>query len=299
MSKLQSHEHVEMIPMDQIVVLNPRARNQRHHREIVENIRAIGLKRPITVSRHNLPDGSSRYHLVCGQGRLEAFQLLKQKEIPAFVMDASEDDCLIMSLVENVARRQHRAIDLMREIGELRARGRSDVQIAEQIGVTASWVNMIGGLLDKGEERLLAAVETGLIPLSMATDIARGTEAEVREMLLDAYEQGFRGKKLSSLRRLLEQRLKRRKTIDTPPPGVKAKRRKLTVQELRRIYEREAEKQRLMAKKAAFTHERLVFATEALKELSADRKFAELLRTEGLHSMPKVLKDRIAEARTS
>ena len=42
---------IEMIPISRITVLNPRARNKRQHREIVNNIEAIGLKRPITVSR--------------------------------------------------------------------------------------------------------------------------------------------------------------------------------------------------------------------------------------------------------
>jgi ParB family chromosome partitioning protein len=69
---------------------------------------------------------------------------------------------------------------------------------------------------------------------------------------------------------------------------------KLTVSELRRIYEREGEKQRLMAKKAAFTHDRLIFATEALKQLTADKEFSELLHSEGLTSIPKVLRDRIS-----
>ena len=42
---------IEMIPISRINVLNARARNKRQHREIVNNIEAIGLKRPITVSR--------------------------------------------------------------------------------------------------------------------------------------------------------------------------------------------------------------------------------------------------------
>ncbi len=40
----------EMIPIDEINVLNPRARNRHQHREIIDNIANIGLKRPITVA---------------------------------------------------------------------------------------------------------------------------------------------------------------------------------------------------------------------------------------------------------
>jgi ParB family transcriptional regulator, chromosome partitioning protein len=99
-------QKIEMIPIAQINVLNPRSRNKRLHREIVDNIKTIGLKRPITVS-HQPGAGLVRYDLVCGEGRLEAFRMLGENEIPAIVIDATESDCLVMSLVENIARRQH------------------------------------------------------------------------------------------------------------------------------------------------------------------------------------------------
>lgn len=145
---------IEMIPISRIAVLNPRARNKRQHRDIVNNIEAIGLKRPITVSRHDSPSGA-RYDLVCGEGGLEAFQMLGQTEIPTVVIEASESECLVMSLVENIARRVQRPIDLMREISALRSRGFNDAAIAKKIGVGASWVNMIASLLERGEERLV------------------------------------------------------------------------------------------------------------------------------------------------
>src|SRR5687767_15345373 len=100
---------IKMIPTDRVTVINPRVRNKRIFAEIVSNISDIGLKRPITVTRRDDPDGV-RYNLVCGQGRLEAYQALGQHEIPAIVVDADAEDCMVMSLVENLARRQHRAI---------------------------------------------------------------------------------------------------------------------------------------------------------------------------------------------
>jgi ParB family transcriptional regulator, chromosome partitioning protein len=187
-------------------VLNPRARNKRQHREIVENIDAIGLKRPITVSRRASNDGV-RYDLICGEGRLEAFRMLGETEIPAIVIDAPENDCLVMSLVENIARRQHRPLDIMQEIGSLHDRGYSDTEIADKIGCTASWVNMITALLSRGEERLVSAVETGLIPLSLAVDIAKAETDEAQNLLMDAYAAGkLKGKKLNAIRKILDQR---------------------------------------------------------------------------------------------
>lgn len=286
---------VEMIPISRITVLNSRARNKRQHREIVNNIEAIGLKRPITVARHNGP-GGARYDLVCGEGRLEAFQMLGQSEIPAVVIEASESQCLVMSLVENIARRTPRPIDIMREIGALRARGYSDAAIGEKLGVGASWVNMIASLLERGEERLVAAVETGVIPITLAMEISKAESEEAQTLLLDAYETGkLRGKKLAAARRMLDMRMRAQgKGLPSGRLGRKGSGRRMTANDLMQVYQREAEKQRLLVKKSDFTQTRLLFIVEALKDLLTDESFLNLLRAEGLATMPRALAMRIA-----
>ena len=67
-----------MIPIDRITVINPRVRNKKIFKEIISNIAELGLKKPITVTRRDDTDGP-RYDLVCGQGRLEAYQALGQQ----------------------------------------------------------------------------------------------------------------------------------------------------------------------------------------------------------------------------
>lgn len=286
---------IEMIPISRITVLNPRARNKRQHREIVNNIETIGLKRPITVSKHDGP-GGTRYDLVCGEGRLEAFQMLGQTEIPAVVIEASESECLVMSLVENIARRVQRPIDVMNEIGALRKRGYTEAEISRKIGITSGWVSMIVTLLERGEERLLSAVETGLIPISLAMEISRAESEEAQNLLLEAYETGkLRGKKLASVRRLLDLRMRgRSKSITVGKFGRKGSSRKLTASDLMQVYQREAEKQRLLVKKSDFTQTRLLFIVEAIKDLLTDDGFLTLLRAEGLETMPRALAMRIA-----
>lgn len=287
---------IEMIPISRITVLNPRARNKRQHREIVNNIEAIGLKRPITVSRRD-GAGGPRYDLVCGEGRLEAFQMLGQTEIPAVVIEASEKECLVMSLVENIARRTPRPIDLVKEIGALRSRGFSDTAIAEKIGVGASWVNMIASLLERGEERLVSAVESGLIPITLAMEISKTETEEAQGLLLDAYETGkLRGKKLAAVRRLLEMRMRSQYKGGLPAGRLGRKGtgvRRMTAADLMQVYQREAEKQRLLVKKSDFTQTRLLFVVEALKDLVSNDGFTNLLRAEGLDAMPKALQIRV------
>lgn len=289
---------IEMIPVDAIRVLNPRARNRRQHREIVDNIAAVGLKRPITVSRRETAN-SVRYDLVCGEGRLEAFRMLGAAEIPAVVIDAEEADCLVMSLVENIARRPHRPIDLMAEIGNLAKRGYGDAEIAEKIGCSRGWVHHVITLLERGEERLVAAVEAGLIPIAMATEIAQAGSEEAQTILIEAYESGkIRGKKLGAIRRLLEQRLRKKKGTKDRGLGRTSYTKRPTADDLLRVYQREADKQRLLARKADFAQARLLFIVEALKDLLADESFTTLLRAEGLATMPQALMARIeGEAR--
>jgi ParB family chromosome partitioning protein len=200
-----------------------------------------------------------------------------------------------MSLVENIARRQQRPIDAMQEINSLHERGYSDIDIGRKIGMTANWVTMIINLLERGEERLLAAVETGLIPISFAIDIARADHAEVQDVLMDAYASGkIKGRKLVAVRRLLDRRIKRSKALRDNGLGNKSSSRKITAADLMRFYQREAEKQRLLVKKSDYTQTKLLFIVEALKDLLGDERFTTLVRAERLDNMPRALAARIS-----
>ena len=284
---------VEMIPIAEINVLSSRARNKRQHQEIVDNIEVIGLKRPITVRKKEGP-GEFRYDLVCGEGRLEAFRILGETEIAAVVIDASVPECLLRGLVENIARRKPRPIEAMEEIGSLHKRGYTDAEIAAKIGASTSWVSMIIALLERGEERLVAAVESGLFPLSFAVEVARSESSEIQNVLMDAYESGkIKGKKLAAIRRLLDRRLKNT-TLSDSTLGRRTGPRRISTSDMLRLYQREADKQRLLVKKSDYAQAKLLFVVEALKDLLADESFMTLLRAEGLATMPRALETRIA-----
>ena len=287
---------IEEIPIDRIAILNPRGRGRRQHREIIDSVEGVGLKRPITVARRALPGGEFRYDLVCGEGRIEAFQALGQTMIPAIILELSEEDCLVRSIVENVARPLHRGVDLMREVGAMRKRGYTDSQIAEKIGVTPSWVGMIATLLEKGEDKLISAVDSGLIPLSLAVIIARSDDGGIQQALADAYADGkIRGKNIEVVRRLLERR-RRGSGVGPHRFGRTTSGKRPTADQLVQVFRKEADRQRLVAKKADFVQSRLLFVVQALKELRRDRSFAAMLRGEQLDTMPRALDARLSGA---
>ena len=283
---------VQMIPIDQINVLNPRSRNKVVFQSIVSNISNLGLKRPITVARRTEPADGKLYDLVCGQGRLEAFAALGQAEIPAIVKEASKEECFLMSLVENIARRQIRPIELLREISSLKSRGYSTTEIANKIDVHKSYVTGISHLLRDGEERLISAVETGRIPLSVAMQIANTDEDGIQRALCQAYEdKTLRGRKLLAVRRIIEARTANGKSSN---PGVRRKVDRLQSAEgLVRVYRQEADRQKLLIKKSQLTEHRLLLILSALKNLFRDENFVTLLRAEGLDTIPAPLAEKI------
>jgi ParB family transcriptional regulator, chromosome partitioning protein len=284
---------LRMIPVNRIDVLNPRERNGKVFEEIIVNIRTIGLKKPITVTPRAGQDGQERYLLVCGEGRMKAFKSLGESTIPALVVKVSDEDAFIMSLAENIARRQCRPLELLAGIKTLCDQGYDKKTIARKTGLTAEYVYGITSLLERGEERLLVAVEKGKIPLNAAMAIvgAGDDDKAVQAALQDAYESGkLRGKHLREARRVIE----RRQTLGrSVARGTPRKRADVTTSSLVRTYQKEVERQRLMVKKAEFAQQRLLFVVGALRQLLADENFANLLRAEGLDTLPKYLAERV------
>lgn len=285
--------HIELISINHISVLNPRERNNKVFQQIVDSISKVGLKKPITVSVDHTCDDETLYQLVCGQGRLEAYISLAQKKIPAIIINASEEDRLIMSLVENLARRQHRPLELLQDISALKKRGYSEADIARKTGLTREYTHSITHLLEKGEERLLVAVEAGQIPLSVALNIAETDLEGAQVALAQAYEKGLlRGKKLLTAKRVIERRHRRGKS---PLPFKSLQKREhMSADALVRAYQKETDRQHLMVKKANITQNRLLFIVEAMRTLLHDENFITLLRAENLSTMPDPLANLIA-----
>jgi ParB family chromosome partitioning protein len=280
---------VQMVAVDAITVLNPRARNRRVFHELITSIAHLGLKKPITVSRRASDAG---YDLVCGQGRLEAFIALGQSEIPAIVIETSQEDCYVMSLVENLARRHPGSLELMREIGALKGRGYNNAEIAAKTDFTPDYIAAICYLLEHGEERLVIAVERGVMPANIAMEIARASDGDVQRALAEAYENKLLpGNQVLAIRRIILQRSQRRKKPHrgrgVPHTG------KVTAASLIKSYEDETQRQRVLVRKADLAQTRLTFVVNALRRLFADEEFLTLLRAEAMHTLPRPLAEQL------
>ena len=283
-------ERVTLIPIERIEVLNSRDRNAKVFEEIVENIQDIGLKKPITVTERAGLDSERKYLLVCGEGRLNAFRILGETHIPALIVDVTDEDAFIMSLAENIARKGHRPLEILADIELLLTRNTSIDDIVAKTGLSQKYVRDIVFLLEKGEERLIEAVQHGTLPLSAAIQIARAKtdDDDLGDMLEEAYQSGeLKTTQLYEAKQLLAKRR------DQGPKANNRPKLPNSAHSLVKTYQREVERQHKMVLKAEHAQQKLLLVEQGLRTLFADTNFVTLLRAEGLETLPQYLAERI------
>ncbi|WP_263385997.1 plasmid partitioning protein RepB C-terminal domain-containing protein [Granulicella arctica] len=282
-------EGVEEIPVDRVLVVNPRTRNRVKWLAIVASIKAVGLKRPISVSRRDAPDEHGNlYDLVYGQGRLEAHVELGQETIAAMIVDASEADRHLMSLVENIARRPSSNKAIYWEVRRLLERGYNSPTIASKLGLDRSYIHGIVRLVECGESSLIEQVESGRIPVTVAIEIANGDDANIQKAMMEGYETGeIRGPKLQAIRKLIKNRKAQRegKAILPDKP--------MTGAALANLYKQRVREQQRLVAKADQAREKLLIIATVVRNLFADEDLVTMLRAEKLFDMPEQLAMRI------
>jgi len=195
-----------------------------------------------------------------------------------------------MSLAENLVRRRHTAVELSKAIGVMRSNGQEFAEIARKIDLKTEYVKGIVRLLEKGESRLLAAVDAGHIPITIAITIASASDEAVQKALTEAYENHtLRGKALLKARKLIEQRRMHGSSSRENRP----KDEKMSAQKLLRTFNLEMNKHRLIVRKAKIAEARLLFIIEAIKSLLKDENFVNLLRAEKLNTIPTYISEQI------
>lgn len=284
------NETIQVIPINRIRIINPRTRNQKIFADLVENIAKIGLKRPITVTPS---DDIGFYDLLCGQGRLEACQMLGEEFIPCRVIQANSEESYLISLVENIARRRHSNIELLSGIKLLDERGYKTTDISRKIGFSQSYINGILHLLNAGEERLINAVEKGIIPISIAISISRSDDKDVQKQLAELYDDGtFKKSDIQKIRNIIHRRNLNGKKVHSALPN-STRSQIYNPKTVLHIYKEETQRQHMMIKQADYDEKQLFIILSCLNKLFADKYFQLVLRSENLDDMPKDLSERM------
>lgn len=99
------------IPLTQIEVnpFQPRVEfNEEALTDLAESIKIHGVVQPITVRK--LSD--KKFQLIAGERRLRASKLASQKDIPAYVRVANDQESLEIALIENIQREDLNALEI-------------------------------------------------------------------------------------------------------------------------------------------------------------------------------------------
>ena len=125
---------------------------------LADSISRYGVISPLSVRR--TADG---YELIAGERRLRAAEMAGLREVPCYIMEASEEDSSLMALVENLQRKD---LDFFEEAASLRRLtqryGLTQEQAARRIGKTQSAVANKLRLLSLSPETVSAVRSGGL-----------------------------------------------------------------------------------------------------------------------------------------
>ncbi|MDR5740083.1 ParB/RepB/Spo0J family partition protein [Caballeronia sp. LZ016] len=98
---------------------------------LAESIREVGLVEPVVVRR---VEGG--YQLIAGERRLRAHKLLKLEEIKAAVIECSDEDMAVLSLVENVGREDLTDYEIGQSLRVVESEFPNRKRMAEALGMS-------------------------------------------------------------------------------------------------------------------------------------------------------------------
>ncbi|WP_370512565.1 ParB/RepB/Spo0J family partition protein [Dickeya sp. ws52] len=225
---------------------------------------------------------------------MEALVKLGEKYIPAIVKDVGEETGYIMSLAENIARRNPRTVELFEVVRDMKSRGMSDSEIGEHLGYSKNWVNNITMLLAKGEQKLLTAVETRKIPLYLAVEFARSNTEESQQLFLDAYEKGLiKSRDVIKIRNILDRRSEGNKGSKNIEYIHNKNQKKMSPEELMDVYQENIDKHKSLHARSEYVLENLTLIKQIIQELISHDDFIQILKSENLNDIPTLIIDSI------
>ena len=270
----------KMVPVDAIIVPNPRKRCEEQFKENLRSIKELGLRKPITVNKRNFPK-TGKYALVCGQGRWEIHKMLGESHIFAEVIDEDEGKAFILSLVENIARSRPRPIEFAKAIVKMYDSGVDIEELARITGRSRTNLREYIALMKKGERRLINGVEKGIFPITFAKQIARENDIAPQSVLMDAFEEGIITEaNLQPVRKILEAR----KVAPVEKPLE-------SLEELTETIQETTEQLRLDCNQVKKKQNRLFRLLILLREIKKDKEVIRLADEEGVSLALKLKKD--------
>jgi ParB family transcriptional regulator, chromosome partitioning protein len=157
--------------------------------ELCDSIRALGVLEPILVR----PAANGRYQVVAGTRRVKAARLAKRVEVPAVVREVSNEQAMLMTVVENLLREDLSTLDQARAFLRLSQEfGLTQDDIAARTGKDRSTVANYLRLL-KLPEKVQRLVDEGRLSFGHAKVIMT-LPASAASMMEDlAWKINYRG----------------------------------------------------------------------------------------------------------
>ena len=217
-----------------VVAIRPNARQPRKDfdpasiSELANSIRSAGLLQPIVV--RPIVGEKSVYELIAGERRLRACKQLGWSEIPAIVMNATDQDAGIWALIENVHRSDLNTMDRALSLKQLASEFRlTHEALADQVGLDRSSVTNLLRLAEL-DETTAGLVRKGLLSQGHAKALIAVNNLKSRATLA---ESAVRGEwSVRALEREV-QRLNESTVVDVPR-GTPATRRRTNIDALER-----------------------------------------------------------------
>jgi len=287
--RLMKDRRYELLPIDRIIILNSRDREQERFSDNVQSIQNVGLLKPVLVNERFYKK-TEKYELVCGEGRFIAHQRLGKAEIAAEVIDCDRKEAYLISLIENIARVPAGTMWFAHEMKRMRDAGMTFSEIGRIVGKVESYVIGYIQLVEKGEERLIRGVEHGIFPITFAMQVAASDEAGIQNLLMDAFDSSLvTTTNIRRVRGIIMDRIARlgyqRKPTVREPGGKAAE---YTVAQLKRDIAKTCREKDSFVHEAEQKEGRLVCLVEGLKTLRADADFMKLLKAEGQDELPQL-----------
>ena len=173
--------------------------------ELSESIRQQGVLQPIGVR----PIEDNRFEIVFGERRYRAALMAGLEEIPAIVMEISDETAEEMAVTENLQRKDVTPIEEANAYQKLIDSGRHDVQsLAVQFGKNENYIRTRLKFVSLIPE-IAQLLEQDEITISVATEICRYGEDIQREVYNKHLKEGiqynsWRGMKASDVARNIE-----------------------------------------------------------------------------------------------